>query len=35
MLFEDIHKYTFRGFDIILLTVVSAINETNIIDLKK
>ena len=33
--FEDIHKYTSKRFDIILLTAVSAINETNIIDLKK
>jgi len=35
MPFEDIHKYTIKRFDIILLTAVSAINETNIIYLKK
>lgn len=35
MPFEDIHKYTSKSFDIILLTAVSAINETNIIYLKK
>jgi hypothetical protein len=35
MPFEDIHIYTSERFDIILLTAVSAINETNIIDLRK
>lgn len=33
--FEDIHNYTLKRFDVILLTAVSAINETNIIDLRK
>jgi heme oxygenase len=27
--FEDIHNYTSKRFDVILLTAVSAINETN------
>lgn len=35
MPFEDIHNYTLKRFDVILLTAVSAINETNIIDLRK
>jgi hypothetical protein len=35
MPFEDIHNYTSKRFDVILLTAVSAINETNIIDLRK